>query len=97
MTSVLGSKIAWWIDPMGATILALLIICLWGYTAKRTSSLTELILEELQLLIGISADHKFLQQVTYIALTHDPRILQIDTCRAYHSGPVTHFLNGVNR
>jgi hypothetical protein len=35
MTSVLGSKIAWWIDPMGATILAVLIICLWGYTAKR--------------------------------------------------------------
>ena len=36
MTSVLGSKIAWWIDPMGATILALLIIGLWGHTAYRT-------------------------------------------------------------
>jgi hypothetical protein len=44
--------------------------------------------DEWQLLIGISADHKFLQQVTYIALTHDDKILQIDTCRAYHSGPV---------
>jgi len=44
--------------------------------------------DELQLLIGISADPKFLQQVTYITLTHDDRILQIDTCRAYHSGPV---------
>jgi hypothetical protein len=44
--------------------------------------------DELQLLIGISADPKFLQQVTYITLTHDERILQIDTCRAYHSGPV---------
>ena len=37
MTSVLGSKIAWWIDPMGATILAVLIISLWGYTAYRQS------------------------------------------------------------
>jgi hypothetical protein len=36
MTSVLGSKIAWWIDPMGATILAFLIIGLWGHTAYRT-------------------------------------------------------------
>ena len=45
-------------------------------------------LDELQLLIGISADPKFLQQVTYIVVTHDPKILQIDTCRAYHSGPV---------
>src|SRR5579862_4713356 len=36
MTSVLGSKIAWWIDPMGATIIAILIIGLWGHTAYRT-------------------------------------------------------------
>ena len=35
MTSVLGSKITWWIDPMGATILAILIIGLWGHTAYR--------------------------------------------------------------
>lgn len=35
MTSVLGSKIVWWIDPMGATILAFLIIGLWGHTAYR--------------------------------------------------------------
>jgi len=101
---------------MGATILAVLIIGLWGYTAYRTfpiaSSASSLLIpfsencpschfcffvpvceialtvDELQLLIGISADPKFLQQVTYITLTHDQRILQIDTCRAYHSGPV---------
>jgi hypothetical protein len=48
----------------------------------------EAYVDELQLLVGISADHKFLQQVTYITLTHDSRIKQIDTCRAYHSGPV---------
>ena len=37
MTSVLGSKIAWWIDPMGAIILAVLILGLWGHTAYRIS------------------------------------------------------------
>jgi divalent metal cation (Fe/Co/Zn/Cd) transporter len=40
MTSVLGSKIAWWLDPMGATILAFLIIGLWGHTAYRTLPLS---------------------------------------------------------
>jgi len=49
---------------------------------------TDIDVDELQLLVGISADPKFLQQVTYIVLTYDPKILKIDTCRAYHSGPV---------
>jgi hypothetical protein len=49
---------------------------------------TDIDVDELQLLIGISADPKFLQQVTYIVVTYDPKILKIDTCRAYHSGPV---------
>lgn len=42
--------------------------------------------EQVQLIVGKSADPKFLQKITYIALTHDPRILQVDTIRAYHSG-----------
>ncbi len=36
--------------------------------------------------MGKSADVQFLQRITYISLTHDPRILQVDTTRAYHSG-----------
>ncbi|CRK26692.1 hypothetical protein BN1708_018260, partial [Verticillium longisporum] len=40
-----------------------------------------------QLLIGVSAEPEFLQLITYIAATHSPDIKQIDTVRAYHSGP----------
>ncbi|KAK4505289.1 hypothetical protein PRZ48_003252 [Zasmidium cellare] len=77
MTSVLGSKVTWWIDPMGAILLSVLISFLWLRTAYQ----------EFQLLIGVSADTAFLQHVTYISMTHDPRITQLDTVRAWHSGP----------
>ncbi|USP74777.1 uncharacterized protein yc1106_02051 [Curvularia clavata] len=97
LTSVGGSKLKWWIDPMGAMILSVLIIFLWSRTAYS----------EFQLLIGVTADTNMLQHITYIcaffsfpplgfpsamltyrlAMTHSPTILQIDTVRAYHSGP----------
>ncbi|BFZ62158.1 hypothetical protein YB2330_003240 [Saitoella coloradoensis] len=76
-TSIAGSKIAWWLDPTGAIIISVLVLGLWMYTAYH----------EMQLLIGISADPQFLQLVTYNAMTHDPSVLQVDTCRAYHAGP----------
>jgi cation diffusion facilitator family transporter len=76
-TSVLGSKIIWWIDPMGAIILSVLISFLWLRTAYS----------EFQLLIGVSADTSFLQHITYISMTHSPLISGIDTVRAWHSGP----------
>lgn len=110
LTSVGGSKLVWWIDPMGAMILSVLIIFLWSRTAYS----------EFQLLIGVTADTNMLQHITYIctfssfpptlfffalfppkpqfanhkmtnihppAMTHSPAIKQIDTVRAYHSGP----------
>ncbi|KAF1844208.1 uncharacterized protein K460DRAFT_343296 [Cucurbitaria berberidis CBS 394.84] len=77
LTSVGGSKLKWWLDPMGAMILSVLIIFLWSRTAYS----------EFQLLIGVTADTAMLQHITYISMTHSPAILQIDTVRAYHSGP----------
>jgi divalent metal cation (Fe/Co/Zn/Cd) transporter len=56
LTSVGGSKIAWWIDPMGAIILAVLVSTLWLRTAYR----------EFQLLIGVTAETTMLQWITYI-------------------------------
>lgn len=56
MTSVLGSKIRWWIDPLGAIVLSVLIVALWLRTA----------ISEFQLLIGVSADTNMLQLITYI-------------------------------
>jgi divalent metal cation (Fe/Co/Zn/Cd) transporter len=56
LTSIGGSKLKWWIDPMGAILLSVLIIVLWLRTAWS----------EFQLLIGVSADTQTLQLITYI-------------------------------
>ncbi|GIK04723.1 hypothetical protein Aspvir_008817 [Aspergillus viridinutans] len=77
LTSVGGSKLRWWIDPMGAILLSVLISVLWLHTAYH----------EFQLLIGVTADTKMQQLITYISMTHSPYITAIDTVRAYTSGP----------
>ncbi|KAF2861229.1 cation diffusion facilitator 1 [Piedraia hortae CBS 480.64] len=76
-TAILGSRIAWWIDPAGAIAISILIAGIWIRTCYS----------EFQLLIGQSADTAFLQHVTYISMTHSPLITQLDTVRAWHSGP----------
>ncbi|KAI9357314.1 cation efflux family-domain-containing protein [Zopfochytrium polystomum] len=74
--SVMGQYIRWWIDPMGAIIIAAWILRSWSATA----------FEHIQMVIGKGADPAFLSRLTYIAMTHSPKILQVDTCRAYSSG-----------
>lgn len=56
LTSVGGSKLRWWIDPMGAILLSVLISGLWLHTAYK----------EFMLLIGVSADTAMLRLITYI-------------------------------
>ena len=58
LTSLGGAKLAWWIDPMGAIILAFLISTLWLRTAYS----------EFQLLIGVTADTQMQQWITYICM-----------------------------
>ncbi|KIW40768.1 uncharacterized protein PV06_07942 [Exophiala oligosperma] len=77
LTSVGGSKLRWWLDPAGAIVLSALISFLWLHTASS----------EFQLLIGITADTETQQLITYVSMTHSDRIRQIDTVRAWHSGP----------
>ncbi len=38
------------------------------------------------MIVGRTAEPEFIQRLTYIALTHDPRVLQVDTAKAYHAG-----------
>lgn len=59
LTSVGGSKLRWWIDPMGATILSLMIAGLWLRTAY----------DEFQLIIGVSAEKDMLRLITYICMS----------------------------
>ncbi|RIA95410.1 cation efflux family-domain-containing protein [Glomus cerebriforme] len=74
--SLLSKRVKPWMDPVGAIIVALFILRSWITTAY----------EQIQLIVGKSADSGFLNRVTYIALTHHPKVLQVDTCKAYHAG-----------
>ena len=65
LTSVGGSKLAWWIDPMGAILLSCLIATLWLKTAYS----------EFQLLIGVTADTQMQQWITYICKQLCPLLL----------------------
>jgi cation diffusion facilitator family transporter len=77
LTSVGGSKLKWWIDPMGAILLSCLISVIWLRTA----------FSEFLLLVGVTASVEIQQLITYVCLTHSPEIEGIDTVRVYHSGP----------
>ncbi|KAK4192980.1 cation efflux family-domain-containing protein [Podospora australis] len=77
LTSVGGSKLIWWIDPAGAIVLSVIITGLWLRTAFA----------EFMLLVGVVASVEVQQLITYVCVTHSPAIKQIDTVRAYHSGP----------
>jgi len=72
-----GSKLRWYLDPMGAIIIGVGISISWGHTIYR----------EFELLAGKSAPHEFIQLLVYKAATFSDEIDQLDTVRAYHSGP----------
>jgi divalent metal cation (Fe/Co/Zn/Cd) transporter len=74
LTSIGGSKLRWWIDPMGAIILSVLIAFLWLRTAYS----------EFQLLIGVTADTHMQQLVTYIGKEHSNLIID-DLVDSVHS------------
>jgi len=72
-----GSKLRWWLDPTGGLIISSAVILSW----------TKTIFHEFTLLAGKSASHQFIQLITYKIVTFSNDIVQIDTVRAYHSGP----------
>ncbi|KAL0576419.1 hypothetical protein V5O48_005555 [Marasmius crinis-equi] len=75
-TSSAGAKIRWWIDPMGAIILSVVILVSWTITS----------IEQFSYLAGKAAPHEFTQLVIYQAVTFNREIKQIDNCIAYHAG-----------
>ena len=66
----------WFLDSTGALCIAVYIIVCWLQTGN----------EQLHFLTGRGASPMLLQQLTYITTNHDPRILFVDTVRAYHFG-----------
>ena len=74
--SIVGERYLWWLDPMGAMCIGLLILVSWILTA----------FEHVWLLVGKGAPKEFVGKVIYMTMTHDQRIRKVDTCRAYHAG-----------
>ncbi|ESW18902.1 hypothetical protein PHAVU_006G080700 [Phaseolus vulgaris] len=75
VAAVLGDKYYWWIDPIGAIMLAIYTITNWSRT----------VMENAVSLVGQSAPPEVLQKLTYLVLRH-PRVKRIDTVRAYTFG-----------
>ncbi|KAI1341278.1 hypothetical protein F5Y15DRAFT_377552 [Xylariaceae sp. FL0016] len=74
--SVVGDRFVWYLDPIGAILIALLILFSWVSNA----------FEQVWLLVGKSAPRDFISKLIYMSMTHDTQILKVDTCRAYHAG-----------
>ncbi|EGG09587.1 uncharacterized protein MELLADRAFT_34394 [Melampsora larici-populina 98AG31] len=76
-TNAAGAHIKWWIDPLGALIISMALIYLWGESITR----------EFKCLAGQSAPVDFMQRVVYKAMTFSSHIEKIDSCKCYHVGP----------
>ncbi|KAK7305566.1 hypothetical protein VNO77_43472 [Canavalia gladiata] len=75
VAAVLGDKYYWWIDPVGAILLAIYTITNWSHT----------VMENAVSLVGQSAPPEVLQKLTYLVIRH-PQVKRIDTVRAYTFG-----------
>ncbi|GAB2226987.1 hypothetical protein Droror1_Dr00008786 [Drosera rotundifolia] len=76
VAAVLAIRFRWWIDPMGAIIIAVYTISTWART----------VIENVWSLIGRTAPPEFLAKITYLIWNHHEDIKHIDTVRAYTFG-----------
>ncbi|KAA8619891.1 Cation efflux family protein [Pyrenophora tritici-repentis] len=74
--SIVGSRVVWYLDPIGAILIGVLILTSWAANA----------FDHVWLLVGKSAPQEFISKLIYLVVTHDTRIQKVDTCRAYHAG-----------
>jgi cation diffusion facilitator family transporter len=66
----------WVCDPVGALVISVYIIVSWARTG----------VEQVEMIVGRSADPEFVDIVREMAETHDPSV-SLDVLRAYHFGP----------
>lgn len=67
--SITGDRFVWYLDPIGAILIALLILFSWASNA----------FEQIWLLVGKAAPRQFVSKLVYITMTHDPQIRKVDT------------------
>lgn len=75
-TAVLAIKFYWWLDPVGAIMIALYTISNWAKT----------VMDNVWSLIGKTAPPEYIAKLTYLCGNHDKEIKHIDTVRAYTFG-----------
>lgn len=66
----------WWLDPTAAILMALYMLWLWGSAGSAQAAL----------LTGKAATSREVSEITFLALTHDPAVLAVDTVLAYSVG-----------
>ncbi|XP_011021606.1 PREDICTED: metal tolerance protein 11 [Populus euphratica] len=76
VAALLANYMEYWMDPVGAIVLALYTIRTWSMT----------VLENVNSLVGKSATPDYLQKLTYLCWNHHKAIRHIDTVRAYTFG-----------
>ena len=67
--AIIGDRFVWYLDPIGACCIALLILFSWASTA----------FENMWLIVGKCAPREFVNKCIYVTLTHDQRIQKVDT------------------
>lgn len=74
--SVVGDRFVWYLDPVGAICIALLILFSWVANA----------FEQVWLLVGKSAPKEFVSKLIYMSMTHDPLVQKVDTVGSQEMG-----------
>ncbi|CAI9773205.1 unnamed protein product [Fraxinus pennsylvanica] len=75
-TAVLAIRFYWWIDPLGAILIALYTMGTWART----------VMENVKALIGRTAPADYITKLLYLVWNHHKEIKHIATVRAYTFG-----------
>jgi divalent metal cation (Fe/Co/Zn/Cd) transporter len=67
--SIIGSRVAWFVDPLGSILIGVLILVSWAANAY----------EHVWLLVGKSAPNEYISKLIYLVVTHDTRIRKVET------------------
>jgi divalent metal cation (Fe/Co/Zn/Cd) transporter len=74
--ALLSNQYYWWIDKVGAMVLAVYTITNWGKS----------VIENAASLVGQAAPPELVAKVTYMAFNHHQKIRKLDTVRAFLLG-----------
>ena len=74
--ALLGDGVLWWLDPLFACFLSLYIVRCWTLTC----------IENFRAMLGLSAPASYIQKLTYLCCHFHPKIIKVDTVRAYTFG-----------